>query len=168
MFSCWTQIFFSHIGIGVWRGWRTHRKLHVDTLVLIPTWNFYVFWYSWQTDGRSEKLIQWELIQWGLPSLSSSRLTIWRADVSGKQSNSFLLWFVLIPKQYLCRPIRWFLVPAIGPFAQPRDRTTREEHAAFGWTKSTGEGGKRRLCVEYQNGFYELLTKPNKKQSSKT
>jgi hypothetical protein len=35
---------------------------------------------------------------------------------------------------------------------------TREGHAAFGGTKSAGEGGKRRLCLEYQNGFYELLT----------
>ncbi len=39
------------------------------------------------------------------------------------------------------------------PLAQPRDSMTREECAAFGRTKSTGEGRKRRLCVEYQNGF---------------
>ncbi len=48
--SCWTQIFFSYIGIGIWRGWTTDRKLHMDTLILIPTWKFYVFWYSKRTD----------------------------------------------------------------------------------------------------------------------
>jgi hypothetical protein len=41
------------------------RKLHVDTLVLIPTLKIYMFWYSLQTerqtdrrtDGRTEKSI---------------------------------------------------------------------------------------------------------------
>ena len=47
-FSCWTQIFFSYIGIGIRRGWMTDRKLHVDTLIFIPTWKFYVFSYSRQ------------------------------------------------------------------------------------------------------------------------
>ncbi len=39
------------------------------------------------------------------------------------------------------------------PLAQPRGSTTREEHAAFGWTKTTGEEGKRSVCVKHQNGF---------------
>jgi hypothetical protein len=41
------------------------------------------------------------------------------------------------------------------PFAQPRDSTTREEQTAFGYTKTNGEGRKKRVCLEYQNGFYE-------------
>ncbi len=46
------------------------------------------------------------------------KLIFRRADVSGKKVNSFLLWFVLIPKLYLFLPIRWFLVPA-GVSATP-------------------------------------------------
>ncbi len=34
-----------------------HRKLHVDTLVLIPTFKIYVFSYSRQTDRQTEKFI---------------------------------------------------------------------------------------------------------------
>jgi hypothetical protein len=59
-FSCWTQIFFLHIGIGIWRGWRTHRKLHVDTLILIPTFKFYVFSYSRQKDKLTDREINLE------------------------------------------------------------------------------------------------------------
>ncbi len=40
----------------------THRKLHVDTLILIPTFKIYLFLYSRQTDrqtdGQTEKLIR--------------------------------------------------------------------------------------------------------------
>ncbi len=39
-----------HIGIGIRRGRTTHKKLHVDTLILIPTFKIYVFSYSRQTD----------------------------------------------------------------------------------------------------------------------
>ncbi len=42
----------------------------------------------------------------------TEKLSFWCAAVSGKKSNSFLLWFVLIPKQYLFLPICWYLVPA--------------------------------------------------------
>ncbi len=31
------RIFFSYIGIVIQRGWTTDRKLHVDTLIFIPT-----------------------------------------------------------------------------------------------------------------------------------
>ncbi len=37
---------------------------------------------------------------------------------------------LIIPKSY---------ISAVGLLAQPRDSTTREECAAFGGTKSTGE-----------------------------
>jgi hypothetical protein len=54
-FSYWTQIFFSHIGIGIQRGWTTE---HIGTLIFIPMWKFFVFWYSRQsegwTDGRTD------------------------------------------------------------------------------------------------------------------
>jgi len=53
-FSCWTRIFFSHIGIVIRRWWTTDRKLHVDTLVLIPTWKFYVFSYNGQIDEQTD------------------------------------------------------------------------------------------------------------------
>jgi hypothetical protein len=33
------------------------RKLHVDTLSLIPTLKIYVFWHSRQTDRQTEALI---------------------------------------------------------------------------------------------------------------
>jgi hypothetical protein len=36
----------------------------------------------------------------------------------------------------------------------------REERAAFRRTKTMGERKEKGFCVEYQNGFYELLTKP--------
>ncbi len=52
-----------------------------------------------------------------------------------------------------------FLHSCRRPLAQPRDSTMREECAAFRGTKSTGEGGKRSVCIEHQNGFHELLTK---------
>ncbi len=42
-------------------------------------------------------------------------------------------------------------------FAQPSNSTTREECAAFGWTKTTGEGRKKRVCLEYQNGFFMII-----------
>jgi hypothetical protein len=47
-----------------------------------------------------------------ISSVQQKRLIFWRADVSGKKSNSILLWFVVIPKRYLFLPIYWFLVPA--------------------------------------------------------
>ncbi len=31
------RIFFLYIGIGIQRGWMTDIKLHVDTLIFIPT-----------------------------------------------------------------------------------------------------------------------------------
>ncbi len=37
------RIFFLYIGIGIRRGWTTDRKLHVDTLIFIPTWKINVF-----------------------------------------------------------------------------------------------------------------------------
>jgi hypothetical protein len=43
------------------------------------------------------------------------------------------------------------------PFGQPRDSTTRKEHAAFSQSITTGEGKEKGVCVEYQNGFYELF-----------
>ncbi len=90
-FSCWTQIFFSLIGIGILRGWTMDRWLHVDTLILIPTLKIYVFLYSGQTDRQTdrqtEKLIGGEITT-----------SIWRTDVSRKDYNSFLLRFLLIPK----------------------------------------------------------------------
>ncbi len=33
----------------------TDRKLHVDTLILIPTFKIYVFLYSRQTDGQTDR-----------------------------------------------------------------------------------------------------------------
>ncbi len=32
----------------------TDRKLHVDTLIFIPTLKIYVFWYSRQTDRETD------------------------------------------------------------------------------------------------------------------
>ncbi len=32
-----SRIFFLYIGIGIRRGWTVDRKLHVDTLIFIPT-----------------------------------------------------------------------------------------------------------------------------------
>ncbi len=46
--SCWIRIFFLYIGIGIWRRWTTDRKLHVDTMIFIPTWKFNVYSYSRQ------------------------------------------------------------------------------------------------------------------------
>jgi hypothetical protein len=40
---------------------------------------------------------------------------------------------------------------------------TREERAAFSQSKTTGEAKEKGLCLEYQIGFYELLTKPRMK-----
>ncbi len=37
------RIFFSYMGIGIRRGWTMDRKLHVDTLIFIPTSKFDVF-----------------------------------------------------------------------------------------------------------------------------
>jgi hypothetical protein len=31
------------------------RKLHVDTLILIPTLKIYVFWYFGWTDGQTDR-----------------------------------------------------------------------------------------------------------------
>jgi hypothetical protein len=55
-----------------------HRKLHVDTLILIPTFNIYVFSYSrWtdeRTNGQTDRQIE-KLIWCGLGNLiGSSRL----------------------------------------------------------------------------------------------
>jgi hypothetical protein len=50
------------------------RKLHADTLVLITMLQIYVFWYSGQTDGWTDRQTE-TLIQCGLPSLRSSRYT---------------------------------------------------------------------------------------------
>jgi hypothetical protein len=36
----------------------------------------------------------------------------------------------------------------------------REELAVFRQPKTTGEWKEKGFCVEYQNGFYELLTEP--------
>jgi hypothetical protein len=47
--------FFSNIGIGIRRRWTTDRKLHVNTLILIPMSKFYMFWYSLQTDRQADK-----------------------------------------------------------------------------------------------------------------
>ncbi len=30
------------------------KELHVDNLILIPTWKIYVFWYSGHTDGQTD------------------------------------------------------------------------------------------------------------------
>ncbi len=49
--SCWIWVFFSYIGIGIWRGWTTDRKVHVDTLIFIPTWKFSVFSFSRQINN---------------------------------------------------------------------------------------------------------------------
>jgi hypothetical protein len=54
-----------HIGIGIQRGQMTNRKLQVDTLILIPKLQIYVFWYSGQTDR--------DINPGGLSSLLSSR-----------------------------------------------------------------------------------------------
>ncbi len=43
-----TILHFSYLTIR--RGWTMHRKLHVDTLILIPTFKIYVFSYSRQTE----------------------------------------------------------------------------------------------------------------------
>jgi hypothetical protein len=39
------------------------RKLHVDTLILIPTLKIYMFWYSRQTDRQTNE--QTEKFIWG-------------------------------------------------------------------------------------------------------
>jgi hypothetical protein len=65
-----------HIGIGIRMGQRTHRKFHVDTLILIPTFKIYIFLYSRQTDRwtdgwtdeRTDGLTE-ELIRCGLGTL---------------------------------------------------------------------------------------------------
>jgi hypothetical protein len=33
----------------------TDRKLHVNTLILIPTLKIYMFWYSRQTDRQTDR-----------------------------------------------------------------------------------------------------------------
>ncbi len=43
-----TILHFTYLTIR--RGQTTHRKLHVDTLILIPTFKIYVFSYSRQTE----------------------------------------------------------------------------------------------------------------------
>jgi hypothetical protein len=50
-----------HIGIGIQRGWTIDRKLHVDTLILIPTFKIYVFWYSGQIDEQTDGLTDREI-----------------------------------------------------------------------------------------------------------
>jgi hypothetical protein len=59
-----------HIGIGIRRGQTMHRKLHVDTLILISTFKIYVFLYSRRTDERTDR----DINPVGLSSLRSSRL----------------------------------------------------------------------------------------------
>ncbi len=49
------------------------------------------------------------------------------------------------------------------PLAQPRDSTMREECAALDEQNLLLKERKKGLCVEHQNGFYELLTKPRMK-----
>ncbi len=44
-----------HIGIGIRRGWTMDRKVHLDTLILIPTLKIYVFWYSRQTERQTDR-----------------------------------------------------------------------------------------------------------------
>jgi hypothetical protein len=56
-----------------------------------------------------------------------------------------------------------FSIDCHRPFAQPRGSMTRKERAAFRRTKTTVEGNKKGVCIEHQNGFYELLTKPKLK-----
>ncbi len=94
---------------------------------------FCVVWVVWPPNVESKT--------WGLRRQTStpgiwypwrSMLTTWPA-----KSSTF----------HLSKPCR-------KPFAQPRDSTTREEHAAFGWTKTTGEGRNKRVCLEYQNWFF--------------
>jgi hypothetical protein len=47
-----TVVLYSNVGIGVWRGGTAKDKwLHVDTLILIPTFKIYIFSYSIQTEG---------------------------------------------------------------------------------------------------------------------
>ncbi len=60
-FSCRIRIYFSHIGIGIWRGWTTDRKLHVGTLILIPTFKIYVFSYYGRTNGQTNGLTDGEI-----------------------------------------------------------------------------------------------------------
>jgi hypothetical protein len=62
-----------------WRGWTTDRKLHLDTLILIPTFEIYFFLYSrqageWrdrqtdrQTDRQAERWTE-TVIRWGFCS----------------------------------------------------------------------------------------------------
>ncbi len=57
-----TILHFTYLTIR--RGWRTHRKLHVDTLILIPTFKFYVFSYSGQTESLTEKQIHSLRVGW--------------------------------------------------------------------------------------------------------
>jgi hypothetical protein len=53
-----------------------HRKLHVETLILIPTFKIYVFSYSGQTDRRTDEQTE-KLIRCGLGNLiGSSRLIL--------------------------------------------------------------------------------------------
>ncbi len=52
----------------------THRKLHVDTLILIPIFKIYVFLYSSLTNGQTDRLTE-KLIWCGLGNLiGSSRI----------------------------------------------------------------------------------------------
>jgi hypothetical protein len=52
----------------------THRKLHVDTLILILTFKIYVFSYSKETDRQTDEQTE-KLIWCGLGNLiGSSRL----------------------------------------------------------------------------------------------
>jgi hypothetical protein len=54
-------------------------------------------------------------------------------------------------------------VCAVSLFAQPRGSTTRKEHAAFRWTKTTVEGRKKGFALNTKLDFFELLTKPRMK-----
>ncbi len=53
----------------------THRKLHVDTLILIPTFKIYVFSYFRQTDRQTDEQTE-KLIWCGLGNLIGSSRSI--------------------------------------------------------------------------------------------
>jgi hypothetical protein len=45
------------MGIGIQRGQTMHRKLHLDTLTLIPKFKIYVFSYSRWSDRQRDREI---------------------------------------------------------------------------------------------------------------
>jgi hypothetical protein len=72
----------------------------------------------------------------------------------------------IFPKEARVTPVELSIDSAIGLL--PNLETARQERSVLLADEQNLllKEGKRSVCVEHQNGFYELLTKPNMKRSS--